>query len=73
MSVKSKVFWDLLNEFPLSRFDLSIQGSFSLLILIVDGLFICTVNERELVWKVKRLIEFGPVSTRSYQDVHRSV
>lgn len=43
---------DLLDEFPLSRFDLSMHGSFGLLILIVDGWFLCTVNERELVLNV---------------------
>ena len=42
-------FLNLLHEFPLSRFDLSIHGSFGLLILIVDGLSLCTVNERELI------------------------
>ena len=39
----------LLHEFPLSRFDLSIHGSFDLLILIVDSLSLCTVNERKLI------------------------
>ena len=42
-------FLDLLNEFPLSRFDLSVHGSFDLLILIVDGLSFYTVNKRELI------------------------
>ena len=42
-------FLNLLHEFPLSRFDLSIHDSFGLLILIVDGLPFCTVNEHELV------------------------
>ncbi len=42
-------FLNLLDEFPLSRFDLSIHSSFGLLILIVDGLSLCTVNERELL------------------------
>ena len=42
-------FLNLLDEFPLSRFDFSIHGSFGLLILIVDGLSLCTVDERELV------------------------
>jgi len=40
---------DLLQELPLSRFDLSIHGSFGLLVLIVDGVSLCTVDERELV------------------------
>ena len=42
-------FLDLFYEFPLSRFDLSIYDSFDLLVLIVDGLSLCTVDERELI------------------------
>ena len=40
---------NLLYEFPLSRFNLSIHGSFGLLILIIDGLSLCTVDKRELI------------------------
>ena len=42
-------FLNLLDEFPLSRFDLSIHSSFGLLILMVDGSSLCTVNEPELL------------------------
>ena len=42
-------FLDLIHELSLSRFDLAIHSSFDLLILIVDGLSLCTINERELL------------------------
>ena len=42
-------FLDLLHKLPLSRINLSIHGSFGLLILIVDGVSLCTVDEREFV------------------------
>lgn len=42
-------FLDLFHEFLLSRFDHSVHGSFDLLILTVDDVSLCTVDERELV------------------------
>ena len=42
-------FLDLIHELSLSRFDFSIHNSFDFLILIVDGLSLCTINEYELL------------------------
>ena len=42
-------FLNLLYKFSLSRFNLSIHDSFDLLILIVNNLSLCTIDERELI------------------------